>query len=141
LPWLVGFISVLPFWLGAYAVYQPFEDFSPVSAMSLTSIYGGVNLSLIAGSKWGVASVGDLTRRPMLQMATSFLIMLGGFVTIVLPVPEIGLSILLAGFVIMALWDLAHSQTGIVALWYVRLRVWLTIFTIGPLIALMMKVL
>ena len=145
LPWVIGFVSVVPFWLGAYGVYRPFEGFSPVSVLSLTAIYGGVYLSLTGGTKWGLISAAISTRGPKpvwptVQMLMGLMIMLAGFCAIILPA-QIGLSILLAGFMIMALWDLIHSQSGVIVFWYARLRVWLTVFTVAPLLALLLKVL
>jgi len=145
LPWLIGFVSVLPFWLGAYGVYRPFEGYSPISVLSMTSIYGGVYLSLAGGSKWGLVSAAPNATQskpvwPAAQMLMAFIIMLAGFCAIILPA-QIGLSMLLAGFMFMALWDLIHSQAGMIAFWYARLRVWLTVFTVAPLLALLLKVL
>jgi len=144
-PWVIGLVSVLPFWLGAYGVYWPFEGFSPVSVLSLTSIYGGVYLSLVGGSKWGLVSAATNATQskpvwPAAQMLMAFMIMLAGFCAIILPA-QLGLTILLAGFMFMALWDLIHSQAGVIVFWYARLRVWLTVFTVAPLLALLLKVL
>ena len=145
MPWVVGFISVLPLWLGAYAVYRPIADFSPVSALSLTTIYGGVYLSLVGGTKWGLISAGSHPEHskavwPTAQMLLGFASLLAGFCAVILPA-QIGLSILLAGFMVMALWDLVHLQTGAIVFWYTRLRVWLTMLTVAPLLALLLKVL
>lgn len=146
LPWAIGLVSVLPFWLGAYAVYRPFADMSPVSVLSLTTVYGGIYLAMIGGSKWGLVSAATLhsekssTVWPAGQMLLGFIAMLAGFCAVIMPA-RIGLSILLAGLMIMALSELFHVQSGAINFWYARLRVWLTVFSIAPLLALLLKVL
>ncbi len=140
LPWLIGLISVLPLWLCAYATYRPLVDFSPVTALALAPIYGGIYLSFIGGAKWGLVSAGTNLPRPALQMLLSFVFLLAGFAAVILPA-VIGLSILLIGFILMALWDLIHSQAGVIVFWYAKLRIWITIFIVAPLLTLLLKVL
>ena len=140
LPWIVGLISIVPLWLGAYWVYNPVAGLLPSSILSLTSIYGGVYLAFIAGSKWGVISTGATTRWPAMQMLLALIFILIGLAAAILPAP-FGLGGLLTGFMVMALWDIAHSQSGTIVLWYARLRVWLTILAIAPLVVLLLKVL
>jgi len=145
LPWVIALVSVLPFWLGVYGVYQPFDDFSPVSVLSLTTIYGGIYLSFVGGTKWGLVSAainssGPKPAWPAVQMLLGLIVLLAGFCAVILPA-QLGLSILLAGFMLMALWDLIHSQAGAIIFWYARLRIWITVFSVAPLLALLLKVL
>ena len=115
-------------------------DFSPVTALALAPIYGGVYLGLLGGTKWGLVSAGTDISRPALQMLAGLVFLVAGFATIVLPA-VIGLSLLNIFFVIAALWDLVHGLAGKTAYWYTRMRVWITILAIAPLITLLMKVL
>lgn len=140
LVWLVGIASILPFWLCAYATYRPLEDFSPITALALAPLYGGVYLGLLGGAKWGLVSAGDKVENPVVQMLAGLFFLIAGFAIVVLP-PAIGLTLLNIFFVIAALWDLVHGLSGKVAFWYTRLRVWITILAVAPLTALLMKVL
>ncbi len=138
--WLVGITSIIPFWIFAYAAYRPVADFSSVTALALTPIYGGVYLGLLGGAKWGLVSAGRDISRPALQMLMGLLFVLAGFATVVMPA-IIGLSILNIFFVAAGLWDLTHGLSGKTAFWYTRMRVWITILAVAPLVGLLLRVL
>jgi len=131
----------VPFWLCAIATFRPVADFSPVTALALAPLYGGVYLGLLGGAKWGLVSAAGVDlARPALQMLVGLLFVLAGFATIILP-PALGLAILCIFFVAAALWDLVHGLAGKTQFWYTRMRVWITILAVAPLVALLIKVL
>jgi hypothetical protein len=138
---VIGLATVIPFWFTAYVVYVGLPRImAPAEAFTVAIIYGSVYLAFSAGSKWGLVSSGSTKVRPVTQMALAFVGLLAGFIAH-FPTSPTGLSILIAGFMVLALWDLIHSQSGAVVFWYAKLRVWLTVFIVTPLMAMLLKIL
>lgn len=73
-------------------------------------------------------------------MALSVVFVFAALVAIIMP-PVVGLSIELAGFVVLGFWDLLHTQSAIMEFWFARLRIWTTVLIVAPLVALLVKVL
>ena len=79
-------------------------------------------------------------RRQAFEFATSVLASLAGFAALLLP-PVLGLILLIAGFLMQALWDVLSVEAGRLPQWFGRLRMILTAGAVMSLIAILLRLL
>jgi hypothetical protein len=135
-PWFLGLAGLIPFYgalIGGQFAPSPYDGVS----VTILFAYGAIILSFLGGTRWGF----EISARPegpgfftmLFSIVPSFLGLIAAISQYA--APTIGLSLLMAGFFAMWLWDFASSggSTRRWPLWYRPLR---TTLTLGVLIAL-----
>ena len=97
--------------------------------------YGAIILSFLGGIRWGA---GFGWRNRSLEFALSVLPSIAGWVSLLLPA-IVGVSILIAGFLLQALWDVIGVQNRQLPAWFGKLRLVLTTLVVISLMAMLGK--
>ena len=122
---LLGLAGLIPFAAGAAALWVPLPGLAPEAGLRLVIAYGAIILSFLGGIRWGTAIGPYDTRRQGLEFAASVLGSLAGLAAIFIPaVPA--LTLLIAGFLMQALWDVTSVESGRLPAWFGKLRMLLT---------------
>lgn len=119
-----GLAGWIPFLLGL--VITIFRDLSPFEAVVFERAivgYGALILSFLGGVRWGIRLQGGAGTDLTYIVGTFGSV--AGFITLLLPI-NIGLIILVIGFAIHGIWDVAAGMSGRVPQAYARLRAVLT---------------
>ncbi len=122
---LLGLAGLIPFLGGAAALWAMLPGLAPERGLQLIIAYGAIILSFLGGIRWGTAIGPYDTRRQGLEFAASVLGSLAGLAAIFIPaVPA--LTLLIAGFLMQALWDVTSVESGRLPAWFGKLRMLLT---------------
>lgn len=122
---LLGLAGLIPFLGGAAALWAMLPGVAPERGLQLIIAYGAIILSFLGGIRWGTAIGPYDTRRQGLEFAASVLGSLAGLAAIFIPaVPA--LTLLIAGFLMQALWDVTSVESGRLPAWFGKLRMLLT---------------
>ena len=135
--WL-GLAGVIPFWAAALAFLL--TGAGPGFFLHAGLAYGAVILSFLGGIRWGEALKGRGERERALLFALSVLPSLAGWAGLILPAIP-GVSLLIAGFLLQALWDVISVQRGELPGWFARLRMWLTTLAVTALLLILLGLL
>ncbi|MCB1431865.1 MAG: DUF3429 domain-containing protein [Alphaproteobacteria bacterium] len=130
----LGIAGLIPFLAGTLVVWLPMSAGYATTGLQLVTIYGAIILSFLGGVRWGTAIGPYDGHRQGMEFGLSVLAPLAGVLAVVLPF-EAGLTLLIGGFLLQALWDVTSSEAGQLPLWFGRLRMSLTIVVILTLIA------
>ena len=136
----LGLAGVLPFVAAALAQWLPIPGLPAGLAFEAGRTYGAIILSFLGGIRWGTAMGPYGPKRQSLEFATSVLASLAGFTALFLP-PVLGLSLLVAGFLMQALWDVLSVEAGRLPPWFGKLRMILTAGAVIALLALLLRLL
>jgi hypothetical protein len=137
---LLGLLCVLPL---AAAAAGAWLDRSPSGAarwLATGLVAGAVLLAFSGGMRWGSAIGPYSASRRARDFSLAALAAVAAGVALLVP-PVIGASLLLAGHLLLALWDLISAQAGHLPLWPARLRMLLTALAVPALLALLGKLL
>lgn len=137
--WL-GLAGLVPFAAAALAQFLAWPLLSPAAGMRLGLVYGVVILSFLGGIRWGRA----LLARPARMQAAEFIVgivpALAALTAFFLP-DLLALALLIAGFLLQALWDVISAEEGRLPPWFARLRMILTAGAVPSLIVLLLALL
>lgn len=136
----LGLAGLLPFIAAASAMWMPMEWFPGTRALTFGTLYGGLILSFLGGIRWGAALAPIGARRQALVFAGSVVPLLVALAALLLP-PVLGLSVLIAGFLLMALWDVMTVEQGRLPQWFGLLRMILTTGAVLSLLAMLVALL
>ena len=137
---LLGLAGLIPFLGGAAALWAMLPGVAPERGLQLIIAYGAIILSFLGGIRWGTAIGPYDTRRQGLEFAASVLGSLAGLAAIFIPaVPA--LTLLIAGFLMQALWDVTSVESGRLPAWFGKLRMLLTAGAVISLTAALVAVL
>lgn len=137
---LLGLAGLIPFLGGAAALWAMLPGLAPERGLQLIIAYGAIILSFLGGIRWGTAIGPYDTRRQGLEFAASVLGSLAGLAAIFIPaVPA--LTLLIAGFLMQALWDVTSVESGRLPAWFGKLRMLLTAGAVISLTAALVAVL
>lgn len=137
---LLGLGGLIPFAAGAVALWLPVAGLPPALGLKLIIGYGAIILSFLGGIRWGTAIGPYDTRRQGVELSASVLGSLAGLAAILIPsVPA--LTLLIAGFLMQALWDVTSVEAGRLPVWFGKLRMLLTAGAVISLIAALVAVL
>jgi Protein of unknown function (DUF3429) len=135
----LGLAGLLPFAASAIAAWVPNPWLAEANAVKLGIAYGGVILSFLGGVRWGAvlgpADAGRQARDFALSVAPALVALAALFL-----VPTVALALLVASFLLMALWDVLTVEAGFLPQWYGRLRTLLTTGAVLSLLALLVAV-
>jgi len=130
----LGLAGLVPFAVGAASLWTPLPILTADLGLKLVTIYGAIILSFLGGIRWGTAIGPYDGRRQGLEFTTSVLGPLAGVAAAFLPAVP-GLTLLIAGFLLQALWDVTSVESGRLPQWFGRLRMVLTAGAVVSLIA------
>ena len=135
----VGLAGLIPFAAGALSTWSQFGPLPPEAGLKLVISYGALILTFLGGIRWGTAIGPYGSRRQGLEFFASVLGSLAGLAALFLAaVPA--LTLLLAGFLMQAFWDVTSVEEGRLPQWFGKLRMVLTAGAILSLIAALVAV-
>jgi hypothetical protein len=136
---VLGLAGLIPFIAGAAALWVPLPPLTPDPGLKLVTVYGAIILSFLGGIRWGTAIGPYGTRRQGMELAASVLGSLAGLAAVFIPaVPA--LTLLIAGFLMQALWDVTSVEAGRLPQWFGKLRMLLTAGAVISLTATLVAV-
>jgi Protein of unknown function (DUF3429) len=137
-PWVLGLLGLIPFFATLAAGQMAPSPYNGVAVTAFFA-YGALILSFLGGARWGF-EIGARPEGP--GFFTLFFAIIPSLVGLVAAVsqyvaPLLGLGILMAGFVLMWLWDYATSggSTRRWPIWYRPLRSALTLGAVAAIAA------
>jgi hypothetical protein len=136
---LLGLAGLIPFVAGALSLWVALPLLAPGHGQSLVIGYGAIILSFLGGIRWGTAIGPYDTRRQAVEFSASVLGSLAGLAAIFIP-PVPALTLLIAGFLMQALWDVTSVESGRLPSWFGKLRMLLTAGAVISLIAALVAV-
>lgn len=135
----LGLAGLIPFAAGALSMWSQFGPFPPPEGLKLVTSYGALILTFLGGIRWGTALSPYGSARQGFEFTASVLGSLAGLAALFLAaVPA--LTLLLAGFLMQALWDVTSVEAGRLPQWFGRLRMMLTAGAVLALIAALVAV-
>ena len=137
---VLGLAGLIPFVAGAAAPWVPVPLIPPALGVELVTAYGAIILSFLGGIRWGTAIGPYGGQRQSLEFSASVLGSLAGLAALFIP-PVPALTLLIAGFLMQALWDVTSVESGRLPEWFGKLRMVLTGGAVASLIAALAAVL
>ena len=137
---VLGLAGLLPFAVAALSTWLRVPGMPAGLGFEVGRTYGAIILSFLGGIRWGTALGPYAAKRQSLEFATSVLASLAGFAALLLP-PVLGFSLLIAGFLMQALWDVLSVEAGNLPPWFGKLRMILTAGAVVALLALLLRLL
>lgn len=136
----LGLAGLIPFAAGAVSQWLPLPLLTADTGLKLIITYGAIILSFLGGIRWGTAIGPFDERRQALEFSASVLGSLVGLAAVfTAAVPA--LSLLIAGFLMQALWDLMSVEGGRLPQWFGKLRMLLTAGAVISLVVALVGVL
>lgn len=134
----LGLGGLVPLVTAALSQWMAISLISPATGLAVGIAGGAAILSFQGGIRWGTA-IGPLAaRHQSMEFVTSVLPALCGWLALLLP-SILGLGLLISGFLMQALWDVASVEDGRLPLWFGRLRMMLTIVAVISLIVMLLR--
>lgn len=127
---MLGLAGVLPFLAAALSQWMPLAGLAQGQGLKGGIAYGAIVLSFLGGIRWGKALSDG---RPQ-DFALSIIPALAGWLAILLPEPLMGVCLLIAGFMLQAMWDVKSASSRQLPQWFGTLR---AILSAGAVIALL----
>jgi hypothetical protein len=130
----LGLAGLIPFAAGALAAWSQSVFLPPGTGLKLVISYGALILTFLGGIRWGTAIGPYGARRQSFEFFGSVLGSLAGLAALFLAaVPA--LTLLLAGFLMQAFWDVTSVEDGRLPAWFGKLRMLLSAGAVLALIA------
>lgn len=135
----LGLAGLIPFAGGALGLWFRLPFFGPDMALKLVTVYGAIILSFLGGIRWGTAIGPYDSRRQSFEFSLSVAGSLAGLLACFIEaVPA--LTLLIAGFLMQALWDVTSVEAGRLPAWFGKLRMVLTAGAVVSIIAALLAV-
>ena len=134
----LGLAGLIPFVACAVSQWAFIPHLSPANGLRAGMFYGAVILSFLGGIRWGAAIPGSNSKSQNLDFGLSVLSSLAGWVSLLLP-PLLGLSLLIAVFLLQSLWDVLSVEQGRLPHWFGKLRMVLTVGAVLSLAAMLVR--
>jgi hypothetical protein len=135
---VLGLAGLLPFLACALSQWIAIPLLPPADGLRFGMAYGAAILSFLGGIRWGTALSTPETSGQGLEFALSAVSSFMGWVSLLLS-PLLGLSLLIAGFLLQSLWDVLSTERGRLPQWFGRLRMILTIGAVISLAAMLVR--
>ncbi len=120
---VIGLAGLIPFLGGALILWLP--GLAPGIGDRLILSYGAIILAFLGGIRWGTAIGPYDGRRQAVELTASVMGSLAGFAALFVP-PIPGLTLLIAAYLVQALWDVTSVEAGRLPAWFGRFRMLLT---------------
>lgn len=132
--WLLSLAGWVPFGVLAALLWLllPEHTYYPMALAALKT-YSAIILSFLGGIRWGVALKYSDEIEARKAFICSVLPSLLGWLSLGLPVPY-AFAVLAMGFAGQGAWDAFSGDQGAFGLWFVKIRVVLTLLVCGSLI-------
>jgi hypothetical protein len=135
----LGLAGLIPFFAGALSLWTALPLLTPELGLKLVVSYGALILSFLGGIRWGTAIGPYDGGRMNFEFSASVMGSLAGLAAIFLP-PVPAITLLIAGFLMQALWDVTSVESGRLPGWFGKLRMLLTAGAVVSLIAALVAV-
>jgi hypothetical protein len=130
----LGLAGLIPFAAGALIMWGAVPGITGETGLRWGTGYGAVILSFLGGIRWGVAMAPLGRRQQAIDFGASVASSLAGWVALLLqPIPAV--SLLIAGFLLQALWDVTSAEAGRLPAWFGKLRMLLTAGAVVSLVS------
>lgn len=132
---ILGLAGLVPFAAAAIAVWA-----SAFASLAMTAgvAYGAVILSFLGGIRWGTTIGPYSPTRARRDFTLSVLPALAGWSALLMPFLP-ALCLLIAGFLLQALWDVLSVENGYLPGWFGKLRMFLTTGAIAALLVIVAR--
>jgi Protein of unknown function (DUF3429) len=135
---VLGLAGLIPFGVTALSQWIEVPFISPDFGFRAGTIYGAVILSFLGGIRWGTAMKNVAPDRQAFELSGSVVASLVGWLSLLLS-PVIGICLLIAGFLLQALWDLLSVEQSFLPQWFGKLRMLLTAGAVLALGAMLVR--
>lgn len=135
---VLGLGCTAPFLIVAFDQWTPFPFISTELGLKVLTVLAAIVLSFAGGVRWGVALKYEPGNRQSTELVASMLAALAGWSAVFLSQP-IGLILLIAGFLLQALWDVLSVEQGRLPQWFGALRMMLTVGVVLSLFSMLGK--
>jgi hypothetical protein len=135
---VLGLAGLIPFVVCALSLWVAVPQLPAADGLRVGMFYGAVILSFLGGIRWGVAIPSATAESQTLDFSLSMMGSLAGWVSLLLS-PLLGLSLLIAAFLLQSLWDVLSVERGRLPQWFGRLRMILTIGAVISLAAMLVR--
>ena len=129
---VLGLAGLIPFGASAFSQWLQVPFLPSELGFKAGTIYGAVILSFLGGIRWGTAMKTLNQDRQARQLAGSIVACLAGWLSLLLS-PVIGICLLIAGFLLQALWDILSVEQNHLPEWFAKFRM---LLTVGAVLAL-----
>jgi hypothetical protein len=130
---VLGVAGVIPFVAAAIVLWV--SETHRLMAVTGGIAFGAVVLSFLGGIRWGTAIGPFSPRRIAREFTFSVLPAIAGWFALLIPFLP-ALCLLIAGFLLQALWDVVSVENGKLPGWFGKLRMMLTIIAVASLLAM-----
>lgn len=132
----LGLAGLLPFAAGLAMQWVPLAWLGADGGIRLTILTGALLLAFLGGIRWGAA----IGLYPGRRQSVDFVLGASGVAAglaaaLIHAIPAV--TLLIAGFLVQALWDVTSVESGRLPLWFGRLRMLLTAGAVVALIAVL----
>jgi hypothetical protein len=134
----LGLAGLIPFVACAVSQWASVPQLSPADGLRAGMFYGAVILSFLGGIRWGTAIPSSNSKSQNLDFGLSVLSSLAGWVSLLVS-PLLGLSLLIAAFLLQSLWDVLSVERGMLPHWFGTLRMVLTVGAVLSLSAMLVR--
>jgi hypothetical protein len=135
---VLGLIGTTPAWVLTALLWSPSSPIGQHQAITALIAYAAIALAFAGGIRWGTAVGPYGAGRLWSDFALAGLPALAGLIAVFLP-PAPALSLLVAGYLTSAFWDVASTEQGRLPLWYGKLRALLTALIVLPLLGALVR--
>ena len=129
---VLGLGGLIPFGVSAFSQWIQVPFLPTELGLKAGTIYGAVILSFLGGIRWGTAMKTLNQDRQARQLAGSIVASLAGWLSLLLS-PVTGICLLIAGFLLQALWDILSVEQNHLPEWFGKFRM---LLTVGAVLAL-----
>jgi hypothetical protein len=135
---ILGIAGLAPFVPCAFALWVPVPFVSQFQVLSAATTYGSLILVFLGGIRWGAALGPIGERRQAIELCLSVVPVPIAVAAMALP-HLLGLSLLVTGYLLMALWDVMSVEGRRLPQWFGRLRMALTAGAVVAMLAMLAK--
>ena len=129
----LGLAGLIPFMAGAVLLWMP--EIAPTIGHRLVVGYDAIILTFLGGIRWSTAIGPYGGQRQSFEFTASVLGSLAGLAALFLPaIPA--MTLLIAGLLTQALWDITSVEAGLLPRWFGKLRM---VLTGGAVLSLVMS--
>ena len=135
---VLGFGGLIPFAVAGLSQWVELPILSSDAGLHMGTVYGAVILSFLGGIRWGAAITAKDNSNDARDLSGSVVAPLAGWLSLLLA-PVAGLCLLIAGFLLQALWDLVSAEKSQLPQWFGKLRMLLTAGAVICLCAMLVR--
>jgi hypothetical protein len=134
----LGLGGLIPFFVTALSQWSDIPQLGAEAGFRAGITYAAVIVSFLGGIRWGATMQSPSNRHQSAELAGSVVASLVGWASLLLS-PLLGLCLLVAGFLLQALWDILSVEKNRLPPWFGKLRMVLTVGAVLALSSMLVK--